>query len=79
MARTLTDGERELVAELTAEATPDAWEWYEMHADCATDPCAVCAGIEALDAATYLVLIDEAKAEYERDWRPDPGSDELPF
>lgn len=78
-ARPLTDGEREIVRELNEDARDLAAEWHEAHADCAVDPCAVCLGVEELDAQTYSALVDEARAEYERDWRPEPDDGEYPF
>jgi hypothetical protein len=80
-ARTLTDGEREIVAELNADAYADTAEaWDEVHAGCDVEPCSECESREALDAQTYDALIDRARVEYERDYLPeDPGGDDYPF
>jgi hypothetical protein len=79
MARTLTDGEREVLAELNADARDLAAEWLEQHAECDVEPCAACEAREALDAQTYAALMDNARAEYEAQWRPDSADDEYPF
>ena len=80
-ARTLTDGEREVLAEQNADAYEDLAEaWLEAHAGCDVEPCAECESREALDAQTYAALIDRARVEYERDYLPeDPGEDDYPF
>jgi hypothetical protein len=79
MARTLTDGEREVLAELNADARDLAAEWLELHEGCDVEPCAECEAREALDADTYAALVEEARAEYEAQGRPEPPDGEYPF